>query len=154
MMKRCAFKVVLFLLAGAIINVAVAWGCAVHLSRHWPTNMRLNNAVQTHETHLLMSRFGLRPAFDDSGYRFSNRSSSFRNRFVSLFCFDQYAMAVASGPNGQQIDVKEAWHIESGWPLVALAGARWRERGLWPNSPIGEWRYSGAFRSQKRHHLD
>ncbi len=30
-MKRIALKLVLFLLLGAVVNVAVAWGCAVYI---------------------------------------------------------------------------------------------------------------------------
>jgi hypothetical protein len=32
-MKRCAFKLFVFLFAGAIINIAVAWGCALWLGK-------------------------------------------------------------------------------------------------------------------------
>ncbi len=35
-MKRCLIKLVLFLLLGAVVNVAVAWGCAARRST-WPT---------------------------------------------------------------------------------------------------------------------
>jgi hypothetical protein len=34
-MKRCALKLIIFLLAGAIINVAVAWGCTVATPLHY-----------------------------------------------------------------------------------------------------------------------
>jgi hypothetical protein len=52
-MKRCALKLLLFLLAGAIINVAVAWACVL-----WsPT--RTNNGVI-----LLGDRFGATDHFE------------------------------------------------------------------------------------------
>jgi hypothetical protein len=35
-MKRCAFTVVAFVLLGAVVNVAAAWGCALFINPVWP----------------------------------------------------------------------------------------------------------------------
>ena len=56
-MKRIALKLLLFLLAGAIVNVGVAWGCAVWVD---VANARIVNYEEQKETGPWEHRFAIR----------------------------------------------------------------------------------------------
>ena len=52
-MKRCLLKLALFLLLGAVVNVAVAWGCAI-----WTTELgeRTTGVPSPHESNPIWNR--------------------------------------------------------------------------------------------------
>ena len=53
-MKRRLLIVTVFLLAGVVVNVAVAWGCAVWVGGQSSFRFGQNTSLSRHEQHLLV----------------------------------------------------------------------------------------------------
>ncbi len=107
-MLRWARRIAIFLLLGAIVNVAFAWGCALPRRRHWSNGAPLPSDEQTrwwrancpegvvdtpdevHVTH-------------DMGYEAVAMSAQ--------------SQAVAAG--------SDVIRVSAGWPLISMTGEHW-----------------------------
>ena len=105
-MKRRIFKLALLLLLGAIVNVAVAWGCASILK---PKNISHVSTSREECITQIANYFDILP--DGSVYNgHTNRALSFKL---------QYASRQA---NADYIDYIIVVRIKSGWPLLSQVG--------------------------------
>ena len=104
-MKRRLFKLVLFLLLGAVVNVVVAWGCATSLR---PRTLRHRTSSRAECVAFMANYFDIQP--DGSSFNgFVIRGLSYQRR-------------VASRSASEPWDYNSVVRIESGWPLRSLAG--------------------------------
>src|SRR5262245_46153999 len=105
------FRLCLFLLAGAIVNVAVAWGCCL---RYTPGADLPYNAGEANAAWWLRSR---PDGFSDVPFAEGGRSA-FGWESVELYDVDRNAaLSIKRCPR--------AIVIRSGWPILALEGSRW-----------------------------
>jgi predicted RNA-binding Zn-ribbon protein involved in translation (DUF1610 family) len=115
MIKRCATKAIVFLLAGAIINVAVAWACAIFI-QYDPS---LNSYGVWHFEH----------AQSDSWVMYSTKPGAEITKVLKL----PRRMSVGEAKavlNGQQLVPKYAFPycsadksckvVSNGWPYLSL----------------------------------
>ena len=143
MKRRTMFKLLLFLLAGAIINVAVAWGFSAFAARPPAPQMARMGPIETHKLQIRMSKLGLLPGYEDEGYLFTNNSHQVYVKCVHLRRLNQFAMVEnRASLNAPSVIAHEAWLIEVGWPLTSVSGARWRELVSWNLQPMSAWNYS------------
>ena len=110
-MKRRLLIIAIFLLLGAVVNVAVAWGCA-----GWRTNRRgmyqLIEATEKSDwVQSLPARRGLRAA--DISVRAA----------IGLVLAELDAFALSDSLLGQRRSATVQW-CRSGWPSLALAGEK------------------------------
>ncbi len=133
-MKRWVFKLLVFLLLGAIVNVAVAWGCAA-----WMPLLFIPGGVQNYlvsqDEALWWARwvpngFISRPVV-------SSRDSTWvlRAAYVSAERADQsitlttdatgLVTGITAAPAPNPVFFDHAMFIRSGWPLSSFQGARW-----------------------------
>ncbi|MCH8344945.1 MAG: hypothetical protein IH983_13290 [Planctomycetes bacterium] len=109
-MKRRLFTLVLFLLLGAVVNVAVAWGCVYFQATPWddveflkdPNVQSLqDNHIRVYDTleDEQLRQFGV---FDSE---YVAKLDESRERSSGWFSF--------------------AWRTRCGWPLLSLDGGRW-----------------------------
>ena len=122
-MRRCIFIAAIFLLAGAVVNVAVAWGCCrgSRLSRY-PTELTIGQ---------------VRKIAEELGFQFRSDITSpddlpsdvvdERGTFISGFGvttervrFSHFAPDVGLGPGA--ITRGGARRIQAGWPTASLCG--------------------------------
>ncbi len=134
-MKRRIFIVVIFLLAGAVVNVAVAWGCAVWSPLPPPERMRgptpadrawwqehARTGITPEPLLLSMTEaFGsdyrlLTGAREDAGIHV--RVQLYDDGLVQTFEFT----SGHSNPNPWD----QSLRAQAGWPLRSMAGERWR----------------------------
>ena len=118
-MKRRLTKLVAFLLLGAIINVAVAWGCATILR---PRPLTHDNLSRAQCIPLIANYFNMQP----EGSFFSghiNQGVSYKRQFASRSASDPW-------------DYKLVVRIETGWPVRSLAGAYLSDRN---DQAMGSW---------------
>ena len=122
-MKRRLTKFVLFLLLGAIVNIAVAWGCATILK---PRPLTHDNSSRAECIPLIAKYFTMQP----EGSHFAghiNLGTSYKRQFASRSARDPW-------------DYKLVVRIEAGWPMRSLAGAHLSDRN---DQAIESW-YSTA----------
>jgi hypothetical protein len=123
MMKRRAFKVLLFVLAGAIMNVAVAWGFAIYspfwpnkgwhiknewresVSEWWDSEYPFAVKVNVKSTSVTKSKYGPMSFVSTKGIELAHLSS------------DTWQ---SEPPNCS------AWRMISGIPMRSMTGSRWR----------------------------
>ncbi len=107
-MRRRIFIVAIFLLAGAVVNVAVAWGCACFYYSRWP----LGASAQTRSLTVERAK---EIAVD---------------RFPGLETLDDPIEADGLGWHAVILGVHDrgAWGVSCGWPFLALAGEEERFR--------------------------
>ncbi len=110
--KRRAFKVLLFLLVfltgGAIINIAVAWGCFPGQPDDWRV---IENNLDIDQSHL--TKLGL-PEFQ-----------SVDSDMLRSFGFVDSDYSTFVDPNINKYQFVYARETSCGWPLLSLHGIRW-----------------------------
>ena len=110
-MKRRLLTIAIFLLAGAVVNVAVAWGCAV-----WVPTHNSQRVLAEHETD---SIFELIPRPDNYDYLLVFHSMA----------FGVTKTEVVAGFFGSTPNLALPTRYAAGWPLRSLQGAwRWRDQ--------------------------
>ena len=121
-MKRATLCIVFFLLLGAIINVAVAWGCA-----RWPRNVKW---LYGNEPQVLLIQdvawwnAHVRPQFGcEVGYGYLTRDYGAQGR-------------VLFGPSPSETTVT-AIRLSFGWPARSLAGDAWAK--INPKPLVVQW---------------
>ncbi len=114
-MKRRLFKLVVFLLLGAIVNVAVAWGCALAKIRLEPVYF-MNTVVPSPDGRKAMNFYLMYlPDVHGSGGRTPPEVQG-------LVCFGFNARSVRwynSFDNGASVQ------IDAGWPVTCMTGGMW-----------------------------
>ena len=122
MMKRRALKLLLFLLAGAIINIAVAWWCAVRPSPiDFSWQQEVYQLANGHSLLVFTRQFG------DLGVHFSEPRDRFRSatnvelpEFERLLpSWSQYR-AVRQFSNPDDISAPTLSQQANGWPLLSM----------------------------------
>ncbi len=112
-------KLVVFLLLGAVINVAVAWGCTTILR---PRPLTHDNSSRAECISHMVRYFNIQP----EGSFFSghiNRGLSYKRQFASRSASDPW-------------DYKLVVRIETGCPMRSLAGAYLSDRN---DQKMGSW---------------
>ncbi|MCH8824954.1 MAG: hypothetical protein IH984_15770 [Planctomycetes bacterium] len=135
-MKRRLFKLVLFLLLGAIVNVAVAWGCAM-----WsPT---------THEARVADSPF-LR---DLVGFGYTLRRVVIQHQDYEIIGETADGRLIVEGNSSPLRTMFISDTIRAGWPMRSCLGnakgsnetRRWTTRIIYPSLILPErWRLLSA----------
>lgn len=127
-MKRCLFKLTLFLLLGAIVNVAVAWGCAFW-SRFAYSETKTSNISQLDEQWLRTNGCW----YEDTTtwrYTFQVQKSSGIGVTEHIFTSLQDTQPELKYSFFSTVDSRKkslnAVHVFTGWPLHTLSGERWR----------------------------
>ncbi len=130
-MKRRLFKLVVFLLLGAIVNVAVAWGCALGLNIHKSSVTSVYRSLdpdesQTKYTFWMVSR-GSRPG---AVYLYSIRAipqhgpgPSAVEGLPELLVPNWARAQLLPGQSGstERINEFEYWTVDArGWPRLSL----------------------------------
>lgn len=117
-MKRCLFKLVVFVLLGAIVNVALAWGCGQFAS------FTRFEALDARAEQALIRRIGIDPADVYGITRARAHGLSIQTVILheGRLIYDQV-----------RID-------EAGWPWPCLRGMVWRDEG-----PIQRVKYENAW---------
>src|SRR5688500_11021988 len=100
------FKFLLFLLAGAIINVAVAWGCA----------FRRQSVVPRPPEPYITDKW------IDAHLRKSHDIRTRRAGACAGLLVEQFDAGVSLRPNTSPISTPVAERLTSGWPALALRG--------------------------------
>ncbi len=112
-MKRRLFKLGWFLLLGAIVNIAVAWGCAVTSPR---SSLRdIQTELPDAETKRLWRKYIGEP--DDAYYYFGVSSSIHGTSIIFLGSFPPF------GPTTMPDYSQTAEVLRAGWPFRSLEGA-------------------------------
>ena len=133
-MKRCLTKLVVFLLLGAIVNVAVAWGCAA-----WMPLVSIPGGVQNYlvsqDEALWWARwvpngFISRPVVSSRastwGLRAAYVSAERADRSITLTTdATGLVTGITGAPAPNPVYFDHVMFIRSGWPLSAFQGARW-----------------------------
>ena len=117
-MKRVALKVVLFLLLGAILNVAVAWGCAA-----WSAGAELYSIdwdgprVPLNERQALVPFRSLLPPESDWVYNDLHVRGFWRREYFGLpeWYFDPAGGGGGSGGYPALVGITRA-----GWPMLSM----------------------------------
>src|SRR5262245_46006735 len=128
-MKRCACRLLLFLLAGAIFNVAVAWGCAMWSKIHANTPRWLPPPqVGEHVAYLQSVGWRPLPMAADKSVKLSvwygtGLGVSLRNVREE----GEWLGAPRRQPLSVFREIISSRHVRAGWPLSALAGDLWQE---------------------------
>jgi hypothetical protein len=117
-MKRWAFTILLFLLLGAVVNIAVAWGCAAFcgLERPYPTELEphLFSSSQPSSQALIWLKSG-----DPGQTVVSQRLIAFGTESVTW----QTRVASSIPPFVDE--------VRSGWPVLSLRGEFWYGKRDW-----------------------
>jgi hypothetical protein len=126
-MRRWALRVFLILLLGAIVNVAVAWGCLLGLRHRSDT---IEDWDDDASVHAIVAELG----WDVESWRFfagvTDHDFGVMQREVSMYS----PRTETSAPFG----VIVATSTDAGWPLYAPTG-----RIIWPHNSYLEWRANG-----------
>ena len=111
-MKRWLIIVAVFLLAGAVVNVAVAWGCALRYKDGSTYSMQWGSEI-------------------DRAWWYVHRPDGFvqHNRPVDIEGFHWFGLSgtVFSGRS-------KLIRLRCGWPAQTVEGSRWRQVGF-----VGPW---------------
>jgi len=106
-MKRRLFKLAWFILLGAIVNVAVAWGCATVLKPRHISHVTTSRAECIAQ---IANHFDIPP----NGaviQGFIQRTASFKRQYTSRQASDTWDYIIVV-------------HIESGWPVRCTVNLR------------------------------
>ena len=109
-MKRRVLTILAFLLAGAVVNVAVAWGCA-----RWPRDIfsvTSKDSVALSFQDIAWWNKHVSPLFD------CHAESAYKRREVGIEA-SMFLSAVTTQGHVSAI------HIASGWPARSLSGEFW-----------------------------
>ena len=133
-MKRCAKMIVLFLLLGAIINVAVTWGCRVGLRTSYSQRALTQEEISWIQSH------GERPAGMSSGVAMEDEALGVSNLRVLLFDsafyelfkrklreFEESEGGSFTYPASQYVVNKSS----IGWPARSLSTEYWLHTKDW-----------------------
>ena len=107
-MKRRLTKLAVFLLLGAVINIAVAWGCAL-----WAERITVESGIQPAAEILLQDRLPI-TAFGQTTYD-SNQELGFGYFFMR-------ATVTQYEPNSGKSRTCTIHLHQHGWPMLALTG--------------------------------
>ena len=131
-MKRATYRIVLFLLLGAIINVAVAWGCAAWSTRppdqspedFFPT-LKYWGEFDADRTLLESLGWNGREETPDAEYILFAMASA----APGLVYRELAESSRSKDPNfeGYVISTDVAYETLAGWPYLALRGVRWNQ---------------------------
>ena len=110
MKSRVIQRVVVFLLLGAIVNVAVAWGCS--RGNVWPPKQNLTN----YDTSTMWSRVA------QSHWPVSPRGLDRRQRFGCRFDETASAQSLMLPDGRLERRMFLAQEVCAGWPALALSG--------------------------------
>ena len=119
-MKRRLLIIAIFLLLGAVVNVAVAWGCAVVAPEYRTLQVQTVERDGGREAFLLLAAFGseiVRPAGASSPWE-----KIFRPALRLSPSHSVWGVARRRGPKSSGVSVEEA----NGWPALCL---RWYSSG-------------------------
>ena len=113
-MKRRLFKLVLFLLLGAIVNIAIAFACAgwshVSYSYYLP---------QSSSNHEMMNLFEENKIYAASGNEFKSLEQKGVGVYlIEFFESEEFHINLIKGPP------PIARYVESGFPLLSMRGGR------------------------------
>ncbi len=137
-MKRHLFIAAIFLLAGAVVNVAVAWGCAA-----WSTAVDRSHPPVTEEFSQLLTRIPTDEAgemwvpHDEVGWEARRRT-----QYSGLGVRREYNWARRRTVRGEvsrdRRDDMAVWRFRAGFPMLSLhgdsanvQGIKWWRRGVW-----------------------
>ena len=134
-MRRRLTKLVIFLLLGAVLNVAVAWGCT-----RWPHTFSFGDEFTRDENDALWrahgpsrwTKFLTGGMQRRSWHRFGRTSWALGSGFLGDPT--PYAWSGMSGTSSSEY----FWVLQAGWPLRCLRSrGRWSAMDLWyPRSSI------------------
>ncbi len=140
-MKRATYRIVFFLLLGAIINVAVAWGCAAWSDP--PTNRSSAELARTlgywgeHETdRILLEGLGWNGREETPYVEYILSAMASDAPGVVQRVIEEYPRA-KDASSGCVFPTEEALETRAGWPAFSLQGI------VWDESPLGQppqWR--------------
>ena len=130
-MKRRLTKLVVFLLLGAIVNVAVAWGCAIcaPLSR----SSELTDTLQSAVAGPWSGRYGAPDDFSElAKYRGFGRqvrwlrgvSQKYDDRGVLVYWIDQRWVSALNAPWFESREYELLWE-EAGFPCASMQAGEW-----------------------------
>lgn len=103
-MKRWVWRVLLFLLIGAMVNIALAWGCAIHRFRH-------NDGIVTYQGDSDFAPTPVWPAPVPNGWPSPSRS----------VVFDRTTHTRACATGGEKNDdAFVVWVVQYGWPARSM----------------------------------
>jgi hypothetical protein len=135
MKRRAAIRVLVFLLLGAAVNVAVAWGCALLPWRPGYGDVRLadQDAIDWWRLHA-PAGFPDVPGIVYEGHRFGNRGTVLHEEGVETISRKFLAIRSASGwpmvslehtswtnVKARTIEARDVYQL-SGWPFAAGTG--------------------------------
>ena len=130
-MKRHLLIVAVFLLAGAVVNVAVAWGCAA-----WAPH----NALAHPDPSEAFSQLLTRIPRESDGWKALDAAFGFRGVGIyrELRGADTARLRERAAREGFEPNTFElsAWTVRSGLPLASFQGTR-------VDSPSGLWLHGG-----------
>ncbi len=135
-MKRRILKLTVFLLLGAVVNVAVAWGCATRSNSYIRLPKYSGHAAEGERSYF--ERMGWQQATYGEGLR----CVFWEFRQIGLGLVDTtFSEAVIFEDSGKLVLGGEtAVRTEAGWPLLSLCGEKWKCEPQWP----AVWRYRTA----------
>ena len=122
--------VLLLLVAGAIVNVAVAWGCAM-----WSgTSMEIVEIERPDLNDEYIAWWSVRFPERDPRPRKLTREESLNDVDPGYVLIEDAEVFGVRGRNMALLPWRQATSIWAGWPLEALTG-EWRYRALWQQQP-------------------
>jgi hypothetical protein len=144
---------VVWVIAGAIINVAVAWFYSI---RELPANGAPSaklDSLELHDLHVSFSQRGMSPRFDDKGLRFVLSGERVIQRHLTCLQMSINYICLEGGRAQKYGEARrvEGQYIRCGWPMYSVSGERWRDvpdaaasaRNLTPPNSSA-WEYSFA----------
>ena len=145
-MRGHFLTIAVFLLAGAVANVAVAWGCAVWTLRG-EFGIGLNEPVDDHPW-LRGSDWKLRPEDDDFVWAARREISGFGLQRKAFMLYPRWWVPYRD-PDVKPRPLSAATIVvrdRSGWPLRALQGEQWLLKSEdYPDVPARRWFFESRF---------
>ncbi len=131
-MKRWAFRILVFLLLGTIVNVAVAWGCSGIGPLPQSGDPLGRWSVHTQADLAWLERRGWKPM--TGAWKGDVHHQSLRSSTVEYGLYSEIGIPTA----GRFIGVLPQWTfavwVRAGWPMQSLSGERFDRRALSRNS--------------------
>ncbi len=155
-MKRRLLIAVIFLLAGAVVNVAVAWGCAVWTIRGRGASALVffmpEGRVHPDPPWLRESDWKLRLEDDDFVLETTSREiSGFGLERQGFLLYTDVKPGQRGALSAATIVVRD----RSGWPLRALQGEQWLLKSEdYPDVPARRWFFESRFAIAKVRVID
>ncbi len=133
-MKRRLFKLVLFLLLGAIVNVAVAW---VFMKEYSSRQRGATSGTLSQADWSILDDMGYVAQKRRDGWKFnwSDRASNARLLVCRIYLQDGRSM----------LAVDAYLHVEAGWPLRSLSGER-----IVPYESVRGWKNGQVYKREFR----